>query len=407
MAVNKEVIFNRRRSRNKHNGEDTMNIIMVNGGADLYGASRILLHAIKILRPRKIILFVPKTGLLTEYIRDNEIYAHVKVVVDPSVPVIYRKMGIAEATRLLIKMIAFKRKVKKIIREENITWAYINTLSCLMAMRVLKSCGLKIWLHVHEILENDRRVTRSINRSGIKWADKIIAVSEPVRQNLLDVSGHLTDKIVTVLNGIPDKYQPPQNKKVNGSEIISVTLFGRIKPEKGIWFFLEAIALLPAHVLVSSRFVIAGGPAPGGEFYLHQLKEDIAAHPANRQIEFRSFIPDITEALNATDIVVVPSLMKDPFPTTILEGLSAGKPVIATNTGGSVQSIKDNVTGFLIDPGDKQQFADKLQALIESDTLRTKMGAAAREDFLKKFTFGIFEERLMKEVSSFEESIVQ
>src|SRR5690242_2253398 len=122
-----------------------MNVLVVNGSSDLYGASRILLQTIKALKARKIFLIVPYEGLLTEYIKANNEFLHVHVFVVPSIPVIYRKMGVAEGLKLLKKMISFKRTVRRIIKEQKIDWAYINTLSCLFAVPPLKSCGLKIF----------------------------------------------------------------------------------------------------------------------------------------------------------------------------------------------------------------------------------------------------------------------
>ncbi|HEY6976141.1 MAG TPA: hypothetical protein VH396_07615, partial [Chitinophagaceae bacterium] len=106
-----------------------MSLLIINGSADLYGASRILLQTIRALKPRKIFLIVPGEGLLTQYIQANNEYSHVHILPMPSNPVIYRKMGIAEGLRLLKKMISFRKAVGKVIREEKIKWAYVNTLS--------------------------------------------------------------------------------------------------------------------------------------------------------------------------------------------------------------------------------------------------------------------------------------
>ena len=380
-----------------------MNILIVNGGSDLYGASRILLYVIELLRPRKIILLLPKEGLLTEFIKTQSEFSHVQIIIEPSIPVIYRKMGISEAIRMIIKMISFRKLVKKINNEHHIAWAYVNTLSCLVVIKVFKSLGIKTLLHVHEILENDRTITRLINKFGIRWADKIIAVSEVVKLNLFEACEEKEkNKIKAILNGIPDKFKPVNPNKVNGNKIKTVTLFGRIKPEKGIWLFLDAISLLPADLIKNANFIIMGGPAPGGEHFLEKLRKDIDRHSARDHIKFYSFSPDISEILNISDIIVVPSLMKDPFPTTILEGLSAGKPVIATDTGGSVQSVKNNVTGFLIEPADKAGFSNRIKQLIESDELRKEMGKQARKEYLNNFTLDIFKRNIMREIESFE-----
>jgi len=377
-----------------------MNLLVVNPGTNLYGASRILLQTMKALKPRKIFFIVPEEGLLTEYIKTNREFSHVHILIVPSSPIIYRKMGVAKGLRLLKEMIVFRRIVKRIIKEQKIDWAYINTLSCLFAVPPLKSCGLKVFLHVHEILENNKVFTKYINKFALRWCDKIIAVSEPVKLNLLEVSTKKqAEKITTILNGISDIYCPAAAKSNLSKRI---TLMGRIKPEKGIWFFLDTISLLPEELVKKSKFLIIGDAAPGGEHFLKKLEDDIQNHPAKDYIKYYPFIKDIRNIINESDVIVVPSLMKDPFPTTILEGLSAGKPVIATNTGGAVQSIKDEETGFLIEPLDKVKFADCLEQLIKSDALRMQMGEQARKEFLENFTLEIFETNFMQQVSEFE-----
>ena len=60
---------------------------------------------------------------------------------------------------------------------------------------------------------------------------------------------------------------------------------------------------------------------------------------------------------NYYDFALVPSNMPDPFPTTVLEAMSIGLPVIATNNGGAKEAIIDNVTGLLIDPDSPSQLA--------------------------------------------------
>jgi glycosyltransferase involved in cell wall biosynthesis len=378
-----------------------MTVLIINASSDMYGANRILLQTMEILKPRKIILIVPSEGLLTKFLGGNQNYSHVQVKVVEGMPVVFRKMNLKYALHLLKKIYSFNKVIKKIKKDCYVDWAYINTLSSFIIIRLLKRLRFKVLVHVHEILENDRLFTRSINRYSIKWSDQIIAVSEPVRLNLEQACKK--DNIVTVLNGIDDMFVP---SVIKSSTKITVSLFGRIKPEKGIWFFLDAIALLTEDTLSKAHFIIAGSVAPGGDHYLEKLKKDIEVHPARQNIEFRSFIPDIKNILNSSDIIVVPSLMKDPFPTTILEAASASKPVIATNTGGAVQSVKDNVTGFLISPMDTAKFAEYLQVLLESEDLRNRMGSAAQKFYRENFTLDIFKKNFSSVVNNFEKELV-
>lgn len=383
-----------------------MNVLVINGTTDLYGANRILLQVMKILAPRKVILVVPAEGPMTDIIKQQADYAHVTVLFYPRLPLAARSLGSASGVwDIYRKMRHFRRFVKSVAREHPIQWVYVNTLSCFIVLRVLKSLGLKSFLHVHEILENDRMVTRKINQFALAWSDFVVTVSDPVRDNLLEAAKGYSDKVVTVFNGIEDRKKDfiglPDDKG------IVVTLFGRIKPEKGAWYFLDAISLLPAEVSAKCQFRIFGGPAPNGEGWVEKLRADIRGHVAGRSIVYDSFIEDTSYELNRSDVIVVPSLMKDPFPTTVLEGLSAGKPVIATNTGGSKQAMVDGETGYLIGPEDKIRFAECLERLITDGDLRHAMGAKARSRFLECFTLDIFRNNLIREIDSFETTLSQ
>lgn len=382
-----------------------MNILIVNGSADMYGANKILLQCIKFLQNRKVYLVVPSEGLLTAAINEQRSsYQHVEVIVFADMPLLYRGMGFKNGIRLLQKLVRFKRLIKNLQSDKRINWAYINTLSCLLSLKAVKMSGIKSLVHVHEILENHSILTREINCYGLKWSDKIIAVSEPVRENLLEVATKAQkNKVITVLNGIGDMCISDSLASTTERKIV-ITLFGRIKPEKGIWFFLDAIERLPKQSVEKCIFNIVGSPAPGGEQMVTKLAKDISEHKHAHCIHLQGFIPDIRQKLNQSDIIVVPSLMRDPFPTTILEAMSAGKPVIATKTGGAIQSVQDDVTGILIDAGNIDSFKDALQKLIESQNLRSTMGGAAREAFLQKFTMEIFAKNFMAEIEAFEKN---
>jgi glycosyltransferase involved in cell wall biosynthesis len=194
-------------------------------------------------------------------------------------------------------------------------------------------------------------------------------VSHAVKQNLLkSTSGDGSHKITVIHNGIPDLFVP-QNPLEKKNVKCVVTLIGRIKPEKGIWYFLEALSLLHNKQNLSVRII--GGPAPFGESYVEQLKNDILN--LGMEIEYIQFTPDVRRFLNETDILVVPSTGKESFPTTVLEGMSAGKPVIATNTGGAAEAIVHEESGFLISNADPNTFAVILTRLIEDEHLRKKV----------------------------------
>jgi glycosyltransferase involved in cell wall biosynthesis len=86
----------------------------------------------------------------------------------------------------------------------------------------------------------------------------------------------------------------------------------------------------------------------------------------------------IVEAFRRCTVAVLPSAWPDPCPTTVLEAMAAGRPVVTTSTGGMVDMVEDGVSGLLVPPSDVTALADALRRLISDRGLRDRLGAGAR-----------------------------
>ena len=96
------------------------------------------------------------------------------------------------------------------------------------------------------------------------------------------------------------------------------------------------------------------------------------------------------------DIVVYPTSGEEPFGLVPLEAMAAGKPIIATRSGGLTESVVDGETGFLIPKEDAALLADRLSALLERPDLAAAMGEAGRLHVQASFT----RRRMAKEVDA-------
>ncbi len=94
----------------------------------------------------------------------------------------------------------------------------------------------------------------------------------------------------------------------------------------------------------------------------------------------------LATAFSAVDVVTVPSIIMDSFPTVNLEAMAAGKPLVATCHGGSPEAVIDGQTGYIVNPFDTQQFATALVQLLSDEVLAQRMGEAGRARLLEKFT---------------------
>jgi glycosyltransferase involved in cell wall biosynthesis len=90
---------------------------------------------------------------------------------------------------------------------------------------------------------------------------------------------------------------------------------------------------------------------------------------------------------------VLPSICLDACPTTVLEALASGRPVVATTTGGITDMIVDGENGLLVPPGDEYKLADAMARLLDDANLRASFAAGAREH-VQRFTSSAVVERL-------------
>ncbi|MCU0497259.1 MAG: glycosyltransferase family 4 protein [Anaerolineae bacterium] len=95
---------------------------------------------------------------------------------------------------------------------------------------------------------------------------------------------------------------------------------------------------------------------------------------------------ELAAAYQLAEVVTVPSICLDVFPTINLEAMAAGKPVIATCYGGSSEAVIDGQTGYIVNPFDTETFAARLTHLLTNPQRAQAMGQAGRERLLRDFT---------------------
>ncbi|RME01844.1 MAG: glycosyltransferase family 1 protein [Deltaproteobacteria bacterium] len=169
---------------------------------------------------------------------------------------------------------------------------------------------------------------------------------------------------------------------------------GRLTRRKGIVPFVEQ-ALPP---LVAEHpeivLVVAGGDASDSLVHKEKVSERLLAAVARsglaRQVRYLGRVTEETlvELYNLCDLFILPALDLggdiEGFGIVCLEAASAGKPVVATRSGGIPDAVADGETGLLLPPGDFEAIAQAIRRLVEDPKLRRSMGEAARkraEDF--------------------------
>jgi len=238
---------------------------------------------------------------------------------------------------------------------------------------VLKNCRENIFESIGYALRT------AVARKFLLFKDYVtlfIALTEFAKNRLIK-AGFPEECIVVVPNmvSIPDSAIDPSGGRY-------VAFVGRMSSEKGVDTLLEAAARVPE---VGVRLAGDGPIKP-------QLAEK-----APRNATFMGWLhkAQLASLYRKARFVVVPSICFETFGLTAAEAMSHGLPVIASRTGGLPEIVEDVVTGFLFEPGNAEELADKMKLLWESPNLCQEMGQAGREKAIREYSEDVYYERLM------------
>jgi glycosyltransferase involved in cell wall biosynthesis len=215
------------------------------------------------------------------------------------------------------------------------------------------------------------------------WHERVIAVSDHMRDAYLATGADRPGHVLTIHNGIATDAARGAGARVRAelgiaSDDLVVGLVAVLRPGKGHDLAVAAVDALRDR-FPRLRLLIAGdGPA----------REDVAglAAPLGERAVFSGHRDDVMAVLDAVDVLVHPSLA-DAFPTVLLEALATGVPIVASAVGGIPEIVEDGRTGLLIRPPlEPDAYATALARLLGDDELRRVLAHRGRERFEAEFT---------------------
>ncbi len=235
----------------------------------------------------------------------------------------------------------------------------------------------------HGFVATDRRLKlyNSLDYMALKSCDRIIAVSEDIRHALTG-NGIDAKRIAVIPNSVGNGAQRDRSeiRQALGlaKEGAIIGYAGRLSPEKGVNFLLQA-----AQILKNSRrafsVVIAGEGSERDALQRMAEEKDL-----EETIIFTGFQEDVEPWLKASDIFVLPSLTEG-TPMALLEAMSLGLPVIASAVGGVPDIIENGVNGILVRPADCAGLAEALAELLDNPWRARKIGEAAAKSIKERY----------------------
>jgi glycosyltransferase involved in cell wall biosynthesis len=223
-------------------------------------------------------------------------------------------------------------------------------------------------------------------RRSFEQADAICAVSRYVAETTRELLG-LGGREISILPNFvdPHRFCPrPSGRRESGLIVFA----GTVCEKKGIRQLIQAMAEIKSRV-PAARLAVLGRdliePSVGGSFTAY-LQSRIPASLAN-SIEFLGAVPQeqLIEYLARAEVCVYPSHM-EAMPMAWLEAMSMGKAVVGSLTGPGPEVIEQNVSGLLCDPHDPDSIAAEVLKCLNDAGLRQRLGAAARQRVLERFS---------------------
>ncbi len=228
---------------------------------------------------------------------------------------------------------------------------------------VIATCHHTYWQQSRYIKSQFwKRIFIPLEKRTYNLADRVICVSKDSRDVLVREYGVDKKKTVVIPNGVDQKeFHPTGTKKIRKS----LLYLGRVDKRKGVDFLIDAIALMTERDDSIKLFICGAGKD------LKKLKKAVEARGLRDNITFLGFVGDheVNEWLNKVECVVVPSIFEG-FGITVIEAMSAGTPVIATNVDGIRGIIDEGEDGLLVEYGDAESLARAIANLLEDSKLR-------------------------------------
>ena len=363
-----------------------MRILLLHSSSDLYGASKIFLQTVQILKGQGHTCFVvvSSKGPLVEKLKQVDI-----PVIVINLGIIRRKyftpLGIINRINKWRKASIF---LNNYISKNGIEFVYANTTAVLLGAYLANKNKIKHIWHVHEIIEKPRFLFRFIQWIMKHYTTKIICVSKAVQDHWIKNSPSLQTKIQIIYNGIgPIEKSTSINFKTHyeiPKEAIVIGMAGRVHFWKGQQYFLQIAKQLLQQNLNTNHtppiyFIITGDAFPGYEYLVDEILAFIKENKLSDRIFYTGFEDQMDKFYSTIDLLILPSQLPDPLPTVVLEAMQYGIPVVATAQGGALEMIIENETGIFIPLDDVSAATNSIYNLLENrDQIKMKQKCIER-----------------------------
>jgi glycosyltransferase involved in cell wall biosynthesis len=305
-------------------------------------------------------------------------------------------LPIVTKNELHIKLFFCFLKLIEIIDSEEITIIHAHTrVAQVLGAWLAKTKNVRFVSTCHGFYK--RRLGRRLFPA---WGERVIAISDPVREHLVNDFHVSKSNIVLIYNGVEidrfdlklsdfDKEELRRYYNISEGGVI-VGGISRLEKVKGYQYFLRAIpSVLEKHP--TTKFVLIGDGK-----YRKKLMKLVRKLNIQDKVIFTGKVEGVDVALGLIDIFVHPAIWEEGFGLAVLEAMASGKPIIVSNTGGIYALVKEGVNGWLLPPRNVEELSSAITKMIADPDLVKTMGANSRKLAREKFSM----ERMAEQMHS-------
>ncbi len=284
-------------------------------------------------------------------------------------------------------------KLRKLILKEKISLVHARSRApawaSYLACRLTGTPFITTFHGTHKI----QNCFKKFYNSSMVRGRRVIAISQFIRRHIAD-NYQVADELIDVaprgfdpIRFNPDEISLEEQLKLRtdlgcSKDDVLVTLPGRLTRWKGQLLFIEALA----EIKDLSWIALLVGGAGNKDAYLQELKEKAHKFGISERIVFCGNQHDIAPYYAISDLVVSASTEPEAFGRVAVEAQAMAKPIIASAHGGSLETIKDGMTGWLFENNNSQDLARCLRSALSDSNNLEKKGAIARDWVLENYT---------------------
>ncbi len=268
--------------------------------------------------------------------------------------------------------------------------------SCLIASKITSRKFVTTFHGTYNFKSNLKKLYNSV----MVRSDLIIAGSNFIFSHIKEnYSNYLNQKkkLLVVFRGINVDYFDPTTKlETEEKKLLKqweiekdkkiILLPGRLTTWKGQEVFIEAINLVNIELGYEAFYAVILGSDQGRDLYKKKLIRLSEQYRLTKQLRFIDHCKDMALAYKVSDIIVSASIEPEAFGRVSVEAQSMEKPIIASNIGGSNETVIDEKTGYLFKAGDAKSLSQKILKTLTIDETQLKLiGVEGRKNIVQKF----------------------